>query len=247
MKKTLLLVVAALMVPSVALAAKPAHTQKPPKPAPQVTYELKGTLSAYTAYNSVGPVNGTVTIKVSDANPHGKALKGQTLTFVVDANTAISLKSGLTTITDGDTGMVRVMAAKSIPPANLAATLQASPAKAIHDRGVKPVQMRMYTLKGTLSKYTAYDKVTPANGTVTLVVKNATPHGKSLKGMTLVFTIDAMTKVKLNDGLTTITDGDKGIIKVRAPKKIAKADLAATLQASPAKTVHDLGAPKPKS
>ena len=247
MKKTLLLVIAGLVVPSVALAAKPAHSQKPPKPAPQVAYELKGTLSAYTAYNSVGPVNGTITIKVADANPQGKALKGQTLTFVVDANTAVWLKSGLTTITDGDSGMIRVMAAKNIPPADLAATLQTSPAKAVKDAGVKPVPMTTYTLKGTLSKYTAYDNVTPANGTVTLVVKRAMPHGKSLKGMTLVFTIDANTKIRLNDKLTTITDGDRGIIKVRAPKKIAKADLAATLQASPAKSVHDLGAPKPKS
>jgi hypothetical protein len=243
MKKTLLLVLAALVVPSVALAAKPAHSQKP---VPQVAYELKGTLSNYTAYDSVTPANGTVTITVKDANPQGKTLKGQTLTFAVDANTAVWLKSGLTTITNGDRGMIRVMAAKHIAPADLAATLQASPAKAVKDAGVKPIPMTTYTLRGKLSSYAAYDKVTPANGTVTILVKHAMPHGKSLKGMTLVFSIDAATKVRLNDKLTTITDGDRGIIKVRAPKKIAPADLATTLQASPAKVVHDLGAPKPK-
>ena len=242
MKKTLLLVIAALLVPSVALAAKPAHSQKPPKPAPQVTYELKGTLSAYTAYNSVGPVNGTVTITVKDARPQGKALKGQVLTFAVDANTMVSLKNGLTTITDGDSGMIKVMAARHAT----AATLQGLSAKSVHDRGVKPIPMTTYTLDGTLSAYTAYNASGPTNGMVTIVVKHARPHGKSLKGATLMFTIDGNTKVRLGHKLTTITDGDKGQIKVRAPKKIAAADLAATLQASPAKSVHDQGAPKHK-
>lgn len=239
MKKLLLLVLAALVVPSVALAAKP------PKPAPQVTYELKGTLSNYTAYDSVTPSNGSITVTVTAANPQGKALKGQTLTFAVDKNTVVSLKSGLTTVTNGDSGTLWVKAAKNIPPASLATTLQASPAGKVRDNGVKKVPMTVYTLRGTLSAYTAYDKVTPANGSISILVKKASPHGKSLKGQTLVFAIDANTKVRLNDGLTTIKDGDKGVVKVRAPKKIKPADLAATLQASPAKVVHDQGAPKP--
>jgi hypothetical protein len=246
MKKTLLLVIAALLVPSVALAAKPAHGPKPPKPGSHMAYELKGTLSNYTAYDAGTSTNGTITIVVSSANHRGKALKGQTLTFAVDANTTISLKSGLSTITNGDYGMVKVRAAVKIPPADLAATLQASPAKMVRDFGVKRIPMRTYTLAGTLSTYTAYDSVTPANGTVTIVVKRAEPRGKALKGATLVFAIDANTKVTLRPPLTTITDGDRGIIKVRAPKRIALADLAATLQASPAKAVHDQGAPKPK-
>jgi len=245
MKKTLLLVIAALVIPSVALAAKPAHSQKPPKPTAQVTYELKGTLSNYTAYDNVTPANGTVTITVTKAGPRARSLEGQTLTFVVDANTSVTLESGLTTITNGDSGMIKVMAAKHIAPADLAKTLQQSPAKSVNDEGVKPVAMRTYTLSGTLSKYTAYDKVTPANGTVTIVVKHAGPHAKSLKGATLVFTIDANTKIKLDDNQTTVTDGDKGFIKVRAPKDIAPANLAATLQASPAMSVHDQGVPTP--
>jgi hypothetical protein len=235
MKKTLLLVLAALVVPSVALAAKPAHKVKPP--APQVKYELKGTLSNYTAYDKVTPANGTITILVKSAGPGGKALKGQTLTFVVDANTVVTLKKGLTTVTNGDNGMITVMAAKHATPA----VLQASPAKSVNDHGIP---MSTYTINGTLSAYTAY--ASPTNGTVTILVKNAKPHGKSLKGATLVFSIDANTKVMLKKGLTTITNGDKGQIKVRAPKKIAAANLAATLQSYPAKSVHDQGAPKPK-
>lgn len=244
MKKTLLLVIAALVIPSVALAAKPAHG---PKHGVQVTYELKGTLSNYTAYDAGTSTNGTITINVSAANYHGKELKGQTLTFAVDANTSVALKSGLSTITNGDSGMIRVRAAAFVAPADLAATLQASPAAKVFDRGVKPVEMMTYVLEGTLSSYTAYDSVTPANGTVTILVKHALPRGKALKGTTLVFAIDANTKVTLGHKLTTITDGDKGFVTVRAPKKIAPADLAATLQASPAKFVHDQGAPKPKS
>jgi glycine cleavage system regulatory protein len=243
MKKAVILILAALMIPSVALAAKPSHSSKTP---PQATYELKGTLSNYTAYNAGTSTNGSITIVVSDANPQGKSLKGQTLTFQVDAQTAISLKDGLTTITNGDTGMVKVRAAKNIAPAALAATLQLSPASQINDQGVKKVPQVTYVLKGTLSNYTPYNSVGPVNGSITIVVKSAKPHAKSLKGATLVFTIDANTKVELNDKLTTITDGDKGVIKVRAPKKIAPADLATTLQSYPAKSVHDQGAPKPK-
>jgi hypothetical protein len=242
MKKTLLLVIAALMVPSVALAAKPAHGPKPPKPGAQMTYELKGTLSNYTAYDAGTSTNGAITIVVSSASHHGKALKGQTLTFAVDANTTVSLKSGLSGITNGDYGMVKVHAAAKIPPADLAATLQASPAAKIFDRGVKPPHMVTYVLAGTLSSYTAYDSVTPANGTVTILVKHAMPHAKSLKGQTLVFAIDANTKVSLGHKLTTITDGDKGLVMVRAAAGILPADLAATLQAAPAKHVVDPGA-----
>ncbi len=134
MKKALLLVVAALMVPGVALAAKPAHGPKTP---PQVTYVLKGTLSNYTAYDSGTMTNGSITIVVSHANKHAKSLKGQTLTFPVDANTKISLADGVTAITNGDMGVVKVRAAKHIPAADLATTLQAESAKQIVDQGVK--------------------------------------------------------------------------------------------------------------
>ena len=242
MKKALLIVFAALMIPSVALAAKPAHVTKAP---PQATYELKGTLSNYTPYNSVGPVNGSITILVSDANPGAKSLKGQTLTFAVDSHTTIELKDGLTTITNGDDGMVKVRAAKDIAPAALAATLQASPATQIHDHGVKKVPTVMYVLKGTLSNYSAYNSVGPVNGSITILVKKGNKHAKSLKGQTLTFAVDANTTISLKDGVTVIANGDKGIVKVRAPKKIAKAVLAATLQTYPATQIVDQGPPKP--
>src|SRR5579862_3555140 len=143
MKKALILVFAALLIPGAALAAKPAHPTHPTHPthgsgaggsksksAPNVLYVLKGTLSGYTAYDSSTSTNGSITIVVSRANYHGK-----TLTFPVDSKTKVSLENGLTTITDGDKGIVKVRAAKKIPAADLATTLQASSAKQIVDQG----------------------------------------------------------------------------------------------------------------
>jgi len=136
MKKAMIFVLAALVIPtSVALAAKPAS--KGGKGAPKVTYVLKGTLSNYTAYDSVTPANGSITIVVSHSNNHGKALKGQTLTFPVDANSKVSFGHGVTAIANGDRGIVKIRAAKKIAAADLASTLQAIPAGKIKDLGVK--------------------------------------------------------------------------------------------------------------
>jgi hypothetical protein len=134
MKKGILLaVVAALMVtPAAAMAKGPGHGGKG---APKVMYVLKGTLSSYSPYDSVTPANGSITITVTHANHHGNSLKGQVLTFPVDANTTVSLENGVTAIADGDNGMVKVKAAKNIAPADLAATLQATPARQVVDQG----------------------------------------------------------------------------------------------------------------
>jgi hypothetical protein len=137
MKKALILVLAALVIPSAALAAKPAHGHKKPH---MVTYVLRGTLSAYTAYDSVTPANGSITILVKHADKHGHALKGQSLTFAIDANTKLHLAKGLTTVTDGDRGGISLRAPRKIAPADLVATLQLSPAKHIVDRGAPKPQ-----------------------------------------------------------------------------------------------------------
>lgn len=132
MKKVLLLVLAALMIPSVALATNPPqHPTHPPK----VMYILRGALSGYHAYDSVTPANGSITILVKYANYHGRALKGQSLTFPVTANTRVSLGDGVTAIADGDRGIVKIRAYRRIPAADLAATLQASNARQIVDHG----------------------------------------------------------------------------------------------------------------
>jgi hypothetical protein len=137
MKKVLILVIAALVVPSAALAAKPVHVKG--KSAPKVAYILKGKLSGYTAYDSTTQTNGSITITISHANYHGKALKGQTLTLTVDAETKVTLHDGKA-IADGDRGIVKVRAAKRIAAAGVAKTLGEASARAVIDMGVKPAQ-----------------------------------------------------------------------------------------------------------
>ena len=135
MKKGILLaVVAALMIAPAAAMAH--HGPRGGKSAPNVMYVLHGKLSAYTPYNNsiYGPQNGSITILVNHSNHHGKALKTQSLTFVVDAKTRVTLHNG-NPIADGDRGIVKVRAALRIPAADLAATVQASHARAIIDMG----------------------------------------------------------------------------------------------------------------
>jgi hypothetical protein len=104
----------------------------------------------------------------------------------------------------------------------------------------------MYVLKGTLSGFTPYDSATSTNGSITIVVKKSNHHGKALKGLTLVFTgqVTVSTKVKFHDGATTIADGDKGIVKVKALKKIDPSALQSTLESTPISKIRDQGAPK---
>jgi hypothetical protein len=133
MKKVLLLVVAALVIPSVALAKKPPHPTHG-KSAPKVMYVLKGKLSNYQSYDSIYVESGMITILVRSSNHHGRALRGQTLTFPIVAKSRITLRNGLTTITDNDKGIVKVWATKRVPAADLAATLQAVPARQVIDQ-----------------------------------------------------------------------------------------------------------------
>jgi|SRR5579871_2435995 len=133
MKKALILVIAALVVPSAALAAKPPQAGKS---APTVMYVLKGKLSAYTAYDASTKTNGSITITVSSSNHHGKELKGQSLTFAVTADTAVVLHNGAP-IANGDRGIVKIRAAKRIAADGFAKTLPQSSAKQVIDLGAK--------------------------------------------------------------------------------------------------------------
>lgn len=136
MKRALIFAIAALMVPSVALAkGNPGHGHQGGKSAPKVAYILKGTLSAYTAYDSASNTAGTITIAVTHSNHHGAALKGQSLTFPVDAKTKVTLQDGVTAITDNDKGIVTVRAPKKIAAADLATTLQTYSARHVIDQG----------------------------------------------------------------------------------------------------------------
>jgi hypothetical protein len=116
MKKLLPLVIAALMIPGVALAkGKPptagSHTNHGKA---KVMYVLHGTIYAYTAYDSATQTNGSITIDVKSSNRHGKLLNGQTgVQITVGPNTKVELENGVTAIAasqPGDLGTVKVKA-----------------------------------------------------------------------------------------------------------------------------------------
>jgi hypothetical protein len=100
----------------------------------------------------------------------------------------------------------------------------------------------MYVLRGTLTAYAAPTAST--DGTVSVLVKGANHHGTTLKGMTLKFAVTSTTKVVADGG--AVTPGDRGLVKVRGPKKAtAGSDLATMLQAIAARQVVDQGQPTP--
>ena len=144
MKKVLPFVLAALMIPGVALAKGPnpkagAHTNQGKA---KVMYVLKGMIYAYAPYNSSTSTPGSITIDVNHANRHGKLLVGQTITVSLGANTKINLENGVTSIAasqPGDRGTVKVrgpkLAFKSAALTDLQAALQNQPAHMVSDWG----------------------------------------------------------------------------------------------------------------
>jgi hypothetical protein len=138
MKKLLPFVIAALVIPGVALAKGKPPTKGNHGKA-KVQYILKGDLSGFSAFSSPS-TNGSVTILVDSSNRHGKALKNMPLTFtgMVTSNTKIVLDNSVTVITDGDQGIVKLRAPKEprdLSRSDLAAILQALPVRQVIDQG----------------------------------------------------------------------------------------------------------------
>ena len=107
----------------------------------------------------------------------------------------------------------------------------------IHGKSAPQV---MYVLRGTLEAYAAANGNT--SGTVSILVTSSNHHGASLKGKTLKFNTSSSTRVVVEGG-GTLAVLDKGIVKVRGPKKLApNQDLATVLQALTARQVIDQGA-----
>jgi hypothetical protein len=130
LKPTVVLTALALVAAPAALAAKPvtpAHSNAAPK-AHAVTFVLHGTLSNFVAANGATP--GKITVLVSAANHHGAALKGQTLTFALTADSKVVFDADKQ-LTDGERGLVKVRAPKKTD----AATLQTLNARMVIDQG----------------------------------------------------------------------------------------------------------------
>jgi hypothetical protein len=97
-----------------------------------------------------------------------------------------------------------------------------------------------FVLHGTLSHFAAANGATP--GKITILVSTANHHGAALKGQTLTFALSASSKVVL-DSDKQLSDGERGLVKVRAPKKTD----ATVLQTISAGMVIDQGAAHPSS
>lgn len=134
-----------------------------------------------------------------------------------------------------------VILALMIPSVALA---KGKPTKGTHtNHGKAKVQ---YILHGTLSGYSGFDSVSNTNGSITIAVTHSNRHGRVLKGTSLTFTgmVTSSTKVVLANGTTVVTDGDTGIVKVRAPKEpkdVSSSDLTAVLTGLPVRQIIDQG------
>ena len=110
-------------------------------------------------------------------------------------------------------------------------------AKASPTRGKSHPRV-MYVLKGALSSYQAAS--TAADGSISITVNHSNYHGRLLKGQTLTFPTTSTTKVLFPNGATVITDGDKGVLKFKAPlaRKASDATALATTLTTTAKALH---------
>jgi hypothetical protein len=137
--------------------------------------------------------------------------------------------------------LLAAVAALMITPA--AAFAKGGPGKGGPGSG-KGAPNVMYVLRGTLSAYRPYNNSIygSQNGSITITVKGGNHHAKALNGQALTFPVDANTKIVLVNGVAAIADGDRGLVKIKAPRRIAPVDLASTLQGLAAFQVIDKGA-----
>jgi hypothetical protein len=113
------------------------------------------------------------------------------------------------------------------------AALAAKPPQ--HPSGAAKPHAVTYVLHGALSHFSPATGSTP--GSITLVVSASNHHGAALKGQTLKFALSAGSKVVF-DADKQISDGERGLIQVRAPKNTN----ATTLQTLTPRMVIDQGA-----
>lgn len=141
MKRVLPFVIAALLIPGVALAKpNPNKGTHPNHGKAKVQYILKGQLSGFTAFDSSTSTNGSITITVMHSNRHGRVLKDLPLTFtgMVTSSTKVVLADGVTVIADSDLGIVKVRAPKQpkdVSASDLATLLTGMPVRQIIDQG----------------------------------------------------------------------------------------------------------------
>ncbi len=103
--------------------------------------------------------------------------------------------------------------------------LLGTPAAALAAKPSPPkVPTVMYVLHGKLSSYTAAVAGTSVNGTISITVSASNRESAILKGQLLTFVVTPKTNVVLHKG-NAVTNGDRGIVKIRAPKSATAAAL----------------------
>jgi hypothetical protein len=126
------------------------------------------------------------------------------------------------------------LAAKPAHPTTPASTHSSTTAKA---SATKPPTV-LFVIHGTLNSYVAANG--PTNGGVKLAITSSSTEQAMLKSQAaLAVTLSSKTNVVLHNG-KPIANGDKGIVKIRAPKNAS----AATLASIPAQQVIDQGPSK---
>jgi hypothetical protein len=132
MKKLIVFLAVALAIPtSVAFAKAPSTHANLGKSNPKVMYILKGTFSSFVPATSTA--DGSITITVTHANYHARALKnGPPLTFAVAPNTRITFVNGTTTLGPHAKGMVKFRAPLRMASGTDLATALPAMAKALH-------------------------------------------------------------------------------------------------------------------
>jgi len=115
------------------------------------------------------------------------------------------------------------------------AALAAKPTPPQHPSGAGKPHAVTYVLHGALSHFTPANGSTP--GSIIVVVSASNHHGAALKGQALKFALSASSKVEF-DSDKQITDGERGLVQVRAPKNTD----ATTLQTLTPRMVIDQGA-----
>jgi hypothetical protein len=129
MKKIIVLLVAAVALPTSVAFAKPSHPTKGGKSNPTVMYVLKGTLTSYTA--ATADQIGSVTIDVSHSNFHS-SLKGQIMTFDTTMTTRLTFPNGATTLTPPAKGVLKFKAPLHRKGDSTLVTTLTANAKALH-------------------------------------------------------------------------------------------------------------------
>ncbi len=232
-------------------AAHPTHPTHPSKHQGDqqhpYTYVLRGTVVSYGS--AIGSTNDTISITLTSSHVEGTsstATADSLLIFSVTSSTHIVVPKG-SSLATGDPVLVKVRATKGLSITTLgngsyaaqAVIDQAQRGEDLGDHRGKNHEhaMATYVFRGALSNY--FPASASGSGTITVTLlprrlwdMNLT--GTAVTGTTLIFAVAPTTHIVLHKG-STITNGDLGVVLVRAPK----GSDTSTLETSPALAVID--------